>query len=105
MTSLALVIDPSNDPAEEVDFAERLRQIAVEASPRLFAVLSEHTDRDGVSLVAWGMEFADHVEAVSSDGSHRMSLRSVERVRFMYADPEAITHFVWFDAFVAEVTE
>lgn len=100
--TMSVALDPGSG---EGDLTAVLRKIAVEGAPRLFAVLHEHRERGDVSLAAWGMAFRNRVEVVSVEGTRRMSLTSVERVRFMYARQEAVTHVVWLDGTGAEATK
>jgi len=81
---------------EQQEFDELVAEMVADAMPRLFAVVRQYGECVDGELAAWGMAFDDHVEVVSIDGRHQMSLCSPERAVFFFGlGPEVTAHVIW----------
>ncbi len=63
----------------EEEFAGLVGELVAVSAPRLFALVEECGERADGWIVAWGMQFEDHVEVIATDRGLRLSLTSVER--------------------------
>lgn len=78
----------------EEEFAQLVDVLVTDNAPRLFALVEECGERADGWIVAWGMQFEDHVEVISIDHGPRLSLTSAERAHEIFSHLGAI-RLVW----------
>ncbi|WP_261554293.1 hypothetical protein [Frankia tisae] len=61
---------------------------------RLFALVDVTDEEDG-PIVAWGLQFDDHVRVESCDGALRGEFSSVDRVLWLFSYQAAMVRLVW----------
>ncbi|MGW4113350.1 hypothetical protein ACWEFJ_20985 [Actinosynnema sp. NPDC004786] len=86
----------------EQEFATLVREVAREEAPRLFAVVEEYGEREGVRVAGYGVAFEDRAEVSSVERGFHVSSRSAESARnlFELSSRSAGTrraHVVWLD--------
>lgn len=81
---------------DEPAFAALLAEMVSDEAPRVFALVEEAGVRADGRIVAWGMAFQDHVEAVSVNGHTRCSFSTMERVRRLFGAGRTV-RLVWPD--------
>ncbi|MFI9010713.1 hypothetical protein ACIGNX_26100 [Actinosynnema sp. NPDC053489] len=84
----------------EQEFTELVREVAHEEAPRLFAIVEEHGEREGVRVAGYGVEFEDRAEVSAVEGGFHLSSQSAESARtvFEISSRSAGTrraHLVW----------
>lgn len=65
----------------EEEFAREVAELVADEAPRLFALVQEYGERVDGWVIAWGMAFDDHAEAVSVGRGLRGTFPSAERAR------------------------
>ncbi|WP_261571373.1 hypothetical protein [Frankia gtarii] len=92
--------DPTRTPASRVrravgeQAAGMLGAFVVRLAPRLFALVDVTDEEDG-PIVAWGLQFDDHVRVESCDGTLRGEFSSGDRVLWLFSYQAAMVRLVW----------
>jgi len=81
----------------EEEFAQEVAELVADEAPRLFALVQEHGERVDGRVIAWGMAFDDHADAISVGRGLRGSFPSAERARRAFSRRAKI-RLVWADA-------
>ncbi len=81
----------------EEEFAQEVAELVADEAPRVFALVEEHGERVDGRVIAWGMAFDDHAEAVSVGRGLRGSFPSAERAHRAFSRRAKI-RLVWADA-------
>ena len=83
---------------DEHQFAALMRGMVADLAPRVFAIVQEYGERVDGRVVAWGMAFDDHADALDVDGGAHVASRSAEDVLRGFARSRHVTpHLVWVD--------
>ncbi|MCE6993795.1 hypothetical protein LZG04_03070 [Saccharothrix sp. S26] len=87
-----------NGPEE---FAARVRQLAVQEAPRLFAIVEEYGGQQEARVAGYGLAYPDHADVNSVEGDFRLSSESPENARAIFEissrSSGARNHLVWLD--------
>ncbi|GAA2658455.1 MULTISPECIES: hypothetical protein [Actinosynnema] len=89
------------------DYLDVLAREARALAPRLFAIAYEYGDGEDGEIAAYGLQFADHADAVGVEDNHRTRAESAEGVRDLYGcfalDDDITTHVLWLDRTESEL--
>ena len=89
-------------PWNAEQFTRRIRELAADETPRLFALVEEYGHREGARVAGYGLAYADRADVNSVEGDFPLNSQSAESTRTLFEISSRSAgarqvHVVWLD--------